>query len=298
MRVLFSGASGLVGSALVPALERAGHEVRRLVRRAPRGPAEIAWDPAAGSLDPAALAGVDAAINLAGVGIASRWTTARRQAIRDSRVRATSLLASTLAALEPRPRVLVSGSASGWYGDRGDEPLDEDAAPGTGFLAETARAWEAAAEPARRAGLRVVHPRLGMVLARRGGALGTLLLPFRLGLGGPVGSGRQWWSWIALDDLAAILVRLLEDEAFAGPVNVTGHPVRQRDFAATLGRVLRRPALLPTPAVALRLALGGMADELLLASQRMVAGRLDQHGVPRRVELEPALRAVLADGPG
>jgi len=294
MIVVVSGASGLVGSALVPALERAGHEVRRLVRRAPRTPGEIRWDPVAGRLDPGSLAGVEAAVNLAGASIAVRWMAASRRTIRESRVQSTALLAGTLARLSPRPRVMVSMSASGWYGDRGDEVLDEDARPGTGFLAETARAWEAAAEPARRAGLRVVHPRAGMVLSPRGGALVRLLTPFRLGLGGPLGDGRQWWSWIALDDLAAVLVRLLGDESFAGPVNVTGDSLRQRDFAAVLGRVLGRPAILPAPAFALRLALGEMADGLLLSSQRMVPGRLDRAGVARRTELEPALRAVLA----
>ena len=295
MRVVVSGAGGMIGAALVPALEGAGHEVLKLVRRAPKARGEVSWDPERGTLDPALLAGVGGAVHLAGENIAGgRWTPRRRAAIRDSRVQGTGLLARTLASLSPRPSVLVSISASGWYGDRGDEALAEGAAPGTGFLAEVARAWEGAADPARSAGIRVVHPRLGIVLAREGGALEKLVPPARLGLGGPLGSGDQWWSWVTLDDVVSILSRLVVDDALSGPVNVTGRAVRQKDFAAALGRVLGRPAFVPAPAFALRAMLGAMADEMLLASQRMVAERLASRGlVPQHDEIEGALRAVL-----
>ena len=212
MKVVVSGASGLIGSALVTALEAAGHDVLRLVRRPARDSTEVSWDPAADTIDSAALAGVDAGVNLSGANLNRRWTAARKREIRDSRVSSTSLLARTLAELEPRPRVFLSAGGCGIYGDRGDEMLTEESKLGTGFLADVGRAWEAAAEPARAAGLRVVSFRQGMVLARDGGALRQMLLPFKLGVGGRVASGGQWWSWVSLDDLVAAYLFVLESE--------------------------------------------------------------------------------------
>lgn len=281
MRIAVTGADGLLGRPLVHRLVAAGHDVVRLVRRAPRGAGEVGWDPPAGAIDRAGLAGVAAAVHLAGARVAGgRWTAARRALLRESRVTPTRLLAGTLATLEPPPRVLVSASAVGVYGDRGDEWLDESSAAGTGFLAETARAWEDAAAAAARAGVRVAHPRTGLVLAAHGGALAALLPLFRLGLGGPLGSGRQWWSWIELDDAVAALVHALEHDDVRGPFNVVSPaPARCRDVARALGAVLRRPVLLPAPAFALRLALGArQADELLLASQRVRPAVLERTG--------------------
>ncbi len=294
-RVVVSGAGGLVGAALVPALAAAGHGVVRLVRRAPRGPDEIPWDPERGSLDPRALEGCDAVVHLAGAPLAVRWTAARRRAIRESRVAGTRLLAQRLAALERPPRVLVSASAMGIYGDRGDTVLTEESAPGSGFLADLCRAWEEAAKPAAARGIRVVHPRTALVLAPRGGALARLLPPFRLGLGGRVGRPGAWWSWIALDDLLAALRFALEEERLRGPFNAASpQPVTGAEFARTLARVLRRPALLPVPAAALRLAFGVMAEETLLASVRLAPARLAAAGFAFRFPaLEDALRHVL-----
>ncbi len=302
MRIAITGADGFIGRPLAARLAAAGHEVLKLVRRAPRAPGEAAWDPAAGTIDRAALAGVDGVVHLAGASIAGgRWTAARRALLRDSRTGPTRLLAETLAALQPRPRVLVSASATGFYGDRGEEWLDESSAAGTGFLAETARAWEAAAAPATRAGIRVAHPRTGLVLAPHGGALAAMLPVFRLGLGGPLGAGRQWWSWIALEDAVAALVHALEREDVRGPFNVVAPaPVRCAAFARALGAALRRPALLPAPAFALRLVLGaGQADELLLAGQRVRPAALERTGFSfARPELGPALARMLRAGGG
>lgn len=300
-RILIAGASGFLGGALAARLEAEGREVVRLVRPASRAGAArdanaIAWDPARGILEPAALAGVDAAVNLAGATIAGYWTAGRRRAIRESRVAATRLLASALARVTPTPRAFVSGSAVGIYGDRGDETLTERAGAGAGFLADVARGWEAAAAPAGMAGIRVTHPRLGIVLGRGGGALPPMLVPFRLGFGGRLGSGRQWWSWIGLDDALDALVRLLDDERLAGPINVAApEPVTNGDFTRTLSRVLHRPAVLAIPAFALRLALGGFAEGGLLASARAVPERLLELGFRfRHPDLDSALRAVLA----
>jgi uncharacterized protein len=294
LRVLVSGARGLIGSALLPVLRARGHETCFLTRRA-TGAGEIGWDPARGRLEPRVVEGFDAVVHLAGEPIAARWTPARKVLIRESRVAGTRLLAGRLAELERPPRVLVSVSAIGLYGDRGDELLDESSAPGTGFLPEVCRAWEAAAAPAAARGIRVVHPRLGLVLTLRGGALARLLPAFRLGLGGPLGNGRAWWSWVVLEDVVGVLERVLADEALVGPVNVVAPgAVTNRVFAGTLGRVLGRPAFLPAPAFALRARFGELADGALLASARVTSARLREVGHAFRFPgLEDALRQVL-----
>ncbi len=296
--VAVTGSRGLVGSALAPALASAGHRLLRLVRgAAPPAAGALAarWDPESGALESSALAGVDAVVHLAGESVAGRWTESKKRRIRSSRVDATRGLAGSLARLERPPRVLVCASAVGYYGDRGSELLREESAPGTGFLAEVCREWEAATEPAARARIRVVRLRIGMVVSRRGGALAAMLTPFRLGVGGPVGNGAQWVSWIAIDDLVSAILHALDAESLAGPVNaVAPEPVRNRELAQALGRVLRRPALLPLPAFAARLLLGQMADELLLASARVEPARLRATGFSfRHATLEDALRHEL-----
>jgi uncharacterized protein (TIGR01777 family) len=293
--VVVSGASGLLGSALLPALTAAGWGHRSLVRRAPAA-GEVRWDPAEGTIDAEALAGVTAAVHLAGEPIAEgRWTADRKARIRRSRVQGTRLLAASLARLPARPEVLVSASAIGIYGDRGDELLDEDSALGTDFLAEVGKEWEAATAPARDAGIRVVHLRFGIILAADGGALPRMVKPFLLGAGGPIGNGRQWMSWIAIEDAVRIVLRSLEDARMTGPVNaVSPNPVRNSEFAERLGQVLHRPALVPVPAFALRLLFGEMADAALLASQRVAPARLLEGGFEfRHPTLPEALRTVL-----
>ena len=296
-----TGASGFIGGALCGALAARGDAVRRLVRGRAAGPGEVAWDPARGVLDPGALEGLDAVVHLSGAGLGDRrWTAARRRELVESRVRSTGTLARAIAACRRPPRVLLSASAVGWYGNRGDEPLDESSAPGRGFLAELAQAWEAAASPAAAAGVRVAHPRAGLVLARGAGVLGELERPFRLGLGGPLAGGRAWWSWIALDDLVAALLLALADERLHGPFNaVAPEPVRQGEFARALGRALRRPAWAPAPAFALRLLLGGeRATELLLASQRARPAALLAAGFRfREPALVPCLERLYARAP-
>ncbi len=300
MTIAVTGASGLIGRALTHFLTTGGHTVVRIGRGAEAAPSpqlrDVRWDLAAGRLDPRALEGVDAVVHLAGANVGGRWTAAHRRAIMDSRVQGTRLVAETIAAMERPPRVLVSASAVGYYGDRGNEVLDEGAPRGRGFLADVAAAWEAAADPARAAGVRVVHPRLGVVLTPRGGALAKLLLPFQLGAGGPLGSGRQWWGVVGLDDAVGALHAAVAREDLAGPVNVVlPEPVRSADFARVLGGVLHRPAVVPTPAFALRLALGReQADEMLLASQRVVPARLLAAGFAfRHPTVEDALRFEL-----
>ncbi|HYJ79189.1 MAG TPA: TIGR01777 family oxidoreductase [Longimicrobiaceae bacterium] len=295
LRVAITGSSGLIGTALCRRLEAEGHAVLRLVRRPPRGEGEARWDPDAGEVDAAALEGCDAVVGLAGENVGARWTGERKRRIRASRVDATRLLAGTLAGLVRPPGVFVSASAVGFYGSRGDERLDEMSTPGDDFLARVVRDWEAAAAPAAAAGIRVVHPRLGVVLAARGGALARMLPPFRLGLGGRMGSGRQWMSWIALDDVVDVLLRALRDGSLSGPVNAVAGAVTNAEFTATLGRVLHRPAIARVPAFALRAVFGEMADGTLLASQRVEHRRLTQvsHSF-RHPELEAALRAALA----
>lgn len=308
MKIVVTGASGLIGSALVPALRADGHQVHPLVRRPPRNENEIFWDPAAGRLDPAALVGVDAAVNLAGAGIGDRrWTDSYRRVLRTSRIDSTRLLATTLAGLEPRPRVLLSSSAIGWYGRSAgsdEQAVDETAPPGTGFLAELTRDWEAAADPARQAGIRVVHLRTGLVLSGHGGTLGRLLPLFRLGLGGRLGSGRQWMSWISLADTVAAIRFLLaagSDAAggeVSGPVNlVAPEPVTNAEFTRALAEAVHRPALFRVPRVALRAALGEFADEGVLASQRIRPGVLSAAGFEfRHPDLAGALTAIREEG--
>jgi len=294
-RILLSGASGLIGRALASFLATQGHEVVRLVRRPPRDAGEQTWDPARGTLDPAAFEGVHAVIHLGGEGIADRrWSAARKRVLIESRVASTSLLARTIASLADRPGVFVSASATGIHGDRGELMLDERSAPGSGFLADLAREWEAAARPAAEAGVRVAHPRLGLVLTPLGGALAPLLRATRWGAGGPLGSGKQWWSWVTLDDVTRVMLFAVAREAIVGPFEVVTAAVRQRELASTLGRVLGRPSLTAAPAFALRLLLGEMAGEMLLASQRVRPAALERAGYrPLDPELEPALRAML-----
>lgn len=295
-RVLVSGASGLIGKSLVSSLQAHGHGVWRLVRRPAGSCDEISWDPERGILPVRELEGFDSVVHLAGENVASgRWTAARKTAIRDSRVEGTGLLARRLAELDRRPSVLVSASAIGFYGDRGDEILDETSAAGDGFLARTCVEWEACADPARAAGIRVVHPRIGVVLAGHGGALARMLMPFRLGLGGRLGSGRQWMSWIALDDVVSVLETAIADERLAGPVNAAApEPVRNAEFTRVLACTLGRPALAPVPAFALRALAGGLADELLLASIRVAPRALERCGFRHaRPTLEEALASLL-----
>jgi uncharacterized protein (TIGR01777 family) len=294
MKILVSGSSGLVGSALVPFLTTGGHEVRRLLRGSATG--GVSWDPEGGRLDPAELEGLDAVVHLAGENIAARrWNTAQKTRIASSRVSGTRLLCEALAGLEEKPEVLVCASAIGIYGDRKDEEVDEESLPGSGFLAEVCRDWEAATKPAIDAGIRVVHLRFGVILSPKGGALAKMLPPFKLGGGGPVGSGDQYMSWISLDDAVGAIHHAIATESISGPVNaVAPHPVTNRDFARTLGKVLSRPAFVPMPAFAARLAFGEMADELLLAGQRVRPKVLLETGYEFDApELEIALRQML-----
>lgn len=297
MKILISGSTGLVGSALVDALKSTGHETVRLVRSRPSGTQTGAglasWDPASGQLDPSSLQGLDAAIHLAGENIAAkRWTPEQKNRIRESRVAGTRLLAEALASLANPPKTLVCSSAVGFYGDRADERLNEDSPPGSGFLADVCRDWEGAAKPAADRGVRVVHLRTGVVLAAHGGALGKMLAPFRLGIAGVIGSGNQYMSWISLDDVVKATIFALSRDTLSGPVNaVAPNPVTNREFTKTLGRVLRRPTVLPLPAFAARLAFGEMADGLLLASTRVEPRRLSENGYRFSFpELEAALR--------
>ncbi len=297
MKILVSGSHGLVGSSLLPALSDKGHQVVRLVR----GPAtavgpEIAWDPEGGRLDPALLAGFDAIVHLAGEGIAARrWTEAQKTRIRESRAKGTRLLSEAIAGLAIPPRTLLSASAIGYYGDRGEQLLGEESPPGQGYLPEVCQAWEAATEPAARKGIRVVCLRFGIILSPAGGALAKMLPPFRMGAGGVLGSGRQYMSWISLDDAVGAVLHALGTSPLRGPVNVvTPHPVTNALFTKTLGRVLSRPTIFPMPAFAARLVFGEMADALLLSSARVDPKRLLASDYPfRHSELEPALRYLL-----
>ena len=295
MKILVAGSSGLIGTALCSRLEREGHEVVRLVRRAP-AQGELRWDPEAGELEQEVLEGIDGVVHLGGRSIATgRWTASVKAQLRQSRVQTTQLLATRLAGLATPPRVLICASAVGIYGHRRDEELDEESDTGEGFLAELGRAWEGASAVAAEAGIRVVQARLGIVLSRRGGALAKMLLPFRLGIGGKIGDGRQYVSWISLEDAVAALIYAVENDALRGPVNLTApQPVTNAELTRTLGRVLRRPTLLPLPAFAAKLVLGELAEEGLLASQRVRPKRLLEAGFEfAHPELEGALRHAL-----
>ncbi len=295
MKTLITGSTGLVGRALCAHLVARGDEVLRLVRREPAADDEVQWNPMEGTCDAAAF-DVDAIVHLAGENIgARRWSKGQMLKIRESRVAGTRLVSEGAVRITRRPKVLVSASAIGFYGDRGDEVLSEDATRGEGFLAEVCADWELATDQALRSGLRVVNPRIGMVLAKGGGALEKMLLPFRLGLGGRIGSGRQWMSWIQLEDLVRVVCRAIDDESLSGPVNaVAPNPVTNADFTRALGRALRRPTILPLPAFAARLMMGKMADELLLASTRVVPTKLTEGGFEfQHAEIDAGLAASL-----
>jgi uncharacterized protein (TIGR01777 family) len=295
MRILISGATGMVGSALMRLLQLAEHQVRRLTRTKRQGD-DVLWDPSAGQIDGNALECFDGIVHLAGENIASRrWNEAQKARIRDSRVQGTRLLCESLAKLEHRPKVLVCASAIGFYGNRGDEVLDESSPAGSGFLADVCREWEAATQPAGDAGIRVVNLRFGVILSPTGGALAQMLTPFRMGVGGRLGSGQQYMSWIMLDDAIGIVAHALTAESLQGPVNaVAPEPVTNLEFTKTLGRVLGRPTIFPMPASVARLALGEMADALLLASTRVVPRMLEgSHYKFRHPQLEHALRHLL-----
>ncbi len=291
MKIAVTGSTGLIGSALVDHLRGEDHEVLRLVRRPARAADEVTWDPGRGTVDLDRLHGVDAAVHLAGAGIGDRrWTEGYKRTVRDSRVLGTRTLVTALRQLTPLPRAFVLGSAVGYYGSRGEEVLTEASGPGTGFIPDVVQAWEAEAEPARSAGIRVVQARSGLVMSRRGGAFGRLLLLTRCGLGGPLGDGRQWWPWITLEDHVRALTFLLGHE-LEGPVNLSApEPARNVEITRALGRQVRRPTVLPAPAFALRIVLGEFAGEIL-ASQRMVPQRLLESGFDFR---HPRLEAAAA----
>lgn len=297
MRITISGSSGLIGSELVARLREHGHEVVRLIRRAPQaGSVDVQWDPHAGTLPRPAIEGADAVINLSGAGIGDhRWTDEYRRQLLDSRTRTTDLLATTIADAEQRPGTFLSGSAIGWYGSRGDEELDERSTPGTTFLADVCVAWEAATAPATAAGVRTALLRTGIVLSAEGGALRKQLPLFKLGLGGRFGSGRQWQSWIGIDDEVRAIEHLLSS-GLSGPVNLTApNPVTNREFAKVLGAVLKRPAVLPIPSFGPKLLLGGdLAEALLFTGQKVMPTALLADGFEfRHSTLDLALRAIL-----
>jgi len=297
MKIVVSGSTGLVGSALTPVLTSLGHDVVPLVRRRPAaGERVLAWDPERGMIDCDGLEGIDVAIHLAGENVFGRWSPAKKQRIRESRVQGTRLLSDALAGLTRPPKTLLAASAIGYYGDRGDEAVSEWSAPGEDFLAYVSRDWEGATTPAARAGIRVVNMRFGVVLTTAGGALAKMLPPFRLGLGGRVGSGNQYVSWIMLDDALNAIVHGLATPRLVGPVNLTApNPVTNREFARTLGKVLRRPAVLTVPTFALRIAFGAEGAAMLLSGQRVLPGCLQASGFQFRFDtLEPALRHLLA----
>ncbi len=293
-RILVSGISGPIGSALLPSLKAREYEVTRLVRMPATGERQIPWDPAK-PISPESVSGFDAVIHLAGESIVGRWTEAKKKAIRDSRVLGTRNLALALAQVKDKPHVFVSSSAIGYYGDRGNEVLNEQSAPGTGFLADVCREWEAATRAASDAGIRTVQIRTGVVLSPKGGALGKMLTPFKMGVGGKVGSGRQWMSWIDVQDMVSAIHHILKTDLVQGPVNtVAPRPVTNAEFTRTLARVLSRPAIFPMPTFAVKLAFGEMGETVLLGSQRVEPARLVASGYPFRfVDLLASLKNVL-----
>lgn len=293
-RVLMTGASGLIGSALLPSFEQ-GTEVVQLTRRPAKSAAQISWN-ARTPLPPEAVSGFDVVIHLAGETVVGRWTAEKKREIRESRVLATQHLATALAESSSKPRVFVCASAVGFYGNRGDELLTEESSPGTGFAADLGRDWEAASRTAADAGIRTANLRIGVVLATRGGALGKMLTPFKFGLGGRIGSGRQWWSWIHIDDIVGAIHHVLRTESLSGPVNlVAPNPVTNSDFTQKLAGVLHRPALAPLPAFMARIALGEMATELMCSSQRVMPRKLQERGYSFRFnDLRKALENLLA----
>ena len=297
MRVLVTGSSGLIGRELVAELGRQGHAVTRLVRRPTTGTGEATWDPGAGTIDAAKLEGADAAVHLAGAGIGDhKWSDDHKRAVLDSRVQGTGLLARTLATLDQPPKVFASGSAVGYYGYQSDRPMTESSPKGAGFLADVVSAWEEAAAPASEAGIRTVRLRSGVVLTAKGGALKKQLLPFKLGVGGRLGTGQQWLSWISLDDEVAAIIHLLTAESANGPVNVTSpQPVTNATFTATLARVLKRPAFMPVPTPALHALFGKeMTKEMLLGGQKVLPEKLEGSGYTfAHPGLEQALRHTL-----
>ncbi|MGB8987522.1 MAG: TIGR01777 family oxidoreductase [Candidatus Sulfotelmatobacter sp.] len=293
-RILVSGVSGPIGAALLPSLRTNGCSVVRLVRGAARGDDQIGWDPAE-PLAPQTVSGFDAVIHLAGESIFGRWTAGKKAKIRDSRVVGTFNLSSALAQARDKPQVFVCGSAIGYYGNRGDEALREESAPGAGFLAEVCQDWEEATTPAVRADIRTAHIRTGVVLSPKGGALGAMLTPFRMGLGGRTGSGQQWLSWIDVRDMVGAIHHILKNDLIQGPVNmVAPKPVRNADFARTLANALSRPAIFPLPAFAVKLVFGEMGEDLLLGSQKVEASKLISTGYPFRYrELKTSLESLL-----
>lgn len=296
MNILVSGGSGFIGTALVAGLRADGHRLRVLTRQRDAAGAEAPfWNPEAGELDRAAFRNMDACINLSGSTIATRWNAEKKKEIRESRVRCTTLLAETMASLDTRPGVFISTSATGYYGDRGDEVITESAAPGHDFLAGVCVAWEAAAGPAVRAGVRVVHPRLGLVLSPAGGVLRQALPPFRAGIGGPLGTGKQWWSWVVLHDVVGAIRHALLTDQLRGPVNVVAPgAVPNAEFAKTLGAVLGRPSAMPVPTMALKLLFGEAAEGAILTGVHAVPKALEQTGFQfAHPALEPALRHLL-----
>jgi uncharacterized protein (TIGR01777 family) len=294
VRIAITGSSGLIGTALAAALQDDGHDLLHVVRHAPTGRAEVQWDIERGFVDADALEGVEAIVHLAGENIGQRWSDDVRRRVLDSRVNGTRLIAETAAGLASRP-VLVCASAIGFYGNRGDEIVDEDSVPGTGFLADVVEVWEASAEPARAAGLRTAHLRQGIVLSKNGGALARMLLPFKLGTGGRIGSGRQWWSWVSLDDVVAAYLFALE-QPLSGPVNVVAPGVvTNQEFVKALGRALHRPAIFPLPAAAVKAAFGEMGEEMLLGGQRVAPTRLEAAGFTfGQPDIDSGLASALA----
>jgi uncharacterized protein (TIGR01777 family) len=297
MRILVSGVSGPIGAALLPSLSAGGYQVTRLVRGAAMREGEISWDPAQ-PLTPDSVSGFEAVILLAGETVVGRWTAAKKARIRDSRVLGTRYLAQAVAQASQRPRVLITASAVGYYGDRGEEILREDSPPGAGFLPGVCREWEAATEPAAAGGIRTAHLRIGVVLSPVGGALQKMLAPFKMGLGGNMGNGRQWWSWIHVEDLVGAIHHILKTDRLEGPVNVVAPtPVTNAEFTKTLASILSRPAIFPMPAFAARLAFGQMADELLLASQRVDPAKLTASGYAFQYsDLRASLQNLLGKG--